>query len=311
MSGQAAVDLVRKQALQDKRYDIIFMDHMMPGMDGVEATARIRAIEDIAPYYRETPIIMLTANAVSGQKEIFLKNNVDDFLAKPIEMKKLAAILEKWIPDKKKTDAAASPANDSGQKLPVITGINTQAGLVNSGGSLSAYCSILSIFSRDARDRIVGIRDTLEAGELTSYTITVHALKSAARSIGALEIGDTAEELEGAGKNQDWPLIKKKTEPFLLELQKLTENIAAALAQYDAEQESTETVAPSLLGLDALKEALIRMNIEVVDNLMEEYKVLSLDSKTRDFISEIEQYILLFEYEKATARIDTILSSSS
>jgi signal transduction histidine kinase/CheY-like chemotaxis protein/HPt (histidine-containing phosphotransfer) domain-containing protein len=310
MSGPVAVDMVRRQALQDKRYDIIFMDHMMPGMDGIEATACIRAMEDIALYYRETPVVMLTANAISGQREIFLKNNVDDFLAKPIEMQKLAAILEKWIPDKKKTDAAPPPVNGGGgRKLPVITGINTQAGLANSGGSLNAYCNILSIFSRDIQDRIGGIRDAVEAGELTSYTIIVHALKSASRSIGALEIGDTAEELENAGKNQDWSSIKKKTEPFLLQMQKLTENITAALAQYAAERESAEIIAPSLLGLDALKEALIGMNIEAVDKLMKEYKAMSLDAKTKDLIDEIEQYILLFEYEKAITRIDTILVS--
>jgi CheY-like chemotaxis protein len=96
-SGKDAIEMV-----QETRYDIIFMDHMMPEMDGIEATGRIRALENGGGYYKNVPIIALTANAVSGMKEMFLKNGMNDFLAKPIETAKLNNILEAWIPAEKK-----------------------------------------------------------------------------------------------------------------------------------------------------------------------------------------------------------------
>jgi HPt (histidine-containing phosphotransfer) domain-containing protein len=241
---------------------------------------------------------------------MFLENGVDDFLSKPIEMQKLAAILDKWIPADKKKDAVFTSTNGNGngngRKLPTISGLDTHTGLTNTGGSLTAYISILSIYYRDASDRIGEIRDAAETGDLAKYTTLVHALKSASRSIGAAEIGDLAEELEGAGKSRNLALIKDETGLFLDELQKLTENISAALTQYIAEKKDAKTVALPQLKLGSLKEALKQMNVVAADKLLKEYKDLSLDTKSRELIDELEQYILLFEYEKAIARIDSL-----
>jgi CheY-like chemotaxis protein len=88
-------------AIKNNRFDVIFMDHRMPDMDGVETTHRIRAMGDEDPYYRDVPIIALTADAVSGIKEMFLKNGFNDFLSKPIDTIKLDSVLEKWIPREK------------------------------------------------------------------------------------------------------------------------------------------------------------------------------------------------------------------
>jgi hypothetical protein len=131
-------------------------------------------------------------------------------------------------------------------------------------------------------------------------------MKSASRSIGAAEIGDAAEALESAGKSRDLALVKEKTGSFLDLLQKLTENISAALTQYIAERKDAKTVALPQLKLDSLKEALKEMDVEAADKLMKEYKTMSLDTKTQELINELEQYILLFEYEKAMARIDSL-----
>jgi HPt (histidine-containing phosphotransfer) domain-containing protein len=241
---------------------------------------------------------------------MFLENGVDDFLPKPIEMQKLAAILDKWIPADKKKDAVLASTNGNGnghsRKLPAISGLNTRTGLANTGGSFTAYISILSIFYRDASDRIGEIREAAETWDLAKYTTLVHALKSASRSVGAAEIGDLAEELEGAGKSRNMVLIKEKTGLFLDNLQKLTENISAALTQYIVEKKDAKTITLPQLKLDTLKEALQEMDVETADNLMKEYKTMSLDMKTGELITELEQYILLFEYEKAIARIDSV-----
>jgi CheY-like chemotaxis protein len=92
-SGMTAIDAVRTN-----RYDIIFMDHKMPVMDGIETTLKIRAMGEEDVYYSGVPVIALTANAVLGTKEMFMENGFNDFLAKPIDTVKLDAVLGRWIP---------------------------------------------------------------------------------------------------------------------------------------------------------------------------------------------------------------------
>jgi CheY-like chemotaxis protein len=95
-SGVTAIE-----AMKINRYDIIFMDHKMPGMDGIETTLKIRSMGGEDPYYQEVPVIALTANAVLGTEKMFLENGFNDFLSKPIDTVKLNAVLEKWIPKTK------------------------------------------------------------------------------------------------------------------------------------------------------------------------------------------------------------------
>ena len=95
-NGMSAIEAVRTT-----RYDLVFMDHKMPGMDGVEATRRIRDMAENDLYYKNIPIIALTANAVSGVMDMFLDNGFNDFLSKPIDTLKLDIILEKWLPKNK------------------------------------------------------------------------------------------------------------------------------------------------------------------------------------------------------------------
>jgi signal transduction histidine kinase/CheY-like chemotaxis protein len=95
-SGETALE-----AMKMNRYDLVFMDHKMPGMDGIETTLKIRSMGDEDPYYKEVPVVALTANAVTGTKEMFLENGFNDFLSKPIDTVKLNSVLEKWIPETK------------------------------------------------------------------------------------------------------------------------------------------------------------------------------------------------------------------
>jgi CheY-like chemotaxis protein/HPt (histidine-containing phosphotransfer) domain-containing protein len=313
MSGPAAIDLVSASAAPGEAYDLVLMDHMMPIMDGLEAVEKIRNIDKDNPYFQNLPVIMFTANAVAGQREMFLQNGVDDFLAKPIEMQKLNAILEKWIPKEKQTETTELVSNGNGvkKKLPSIPGINTKEGLKNTGGIPQAYINILSVFYRDANDRAGEIRESADAGDISRYTTLVHALKSASRSIGAADLGNAAEQLEDAGKHRNMLMIADKTGDFLEQLQALTGNIYAALNQYGSDADKTGTIELQISELESLKEALINMNIEAVDNFIKNYMLLSLNAKTREFISEIEQNILLFEYEKAIAKIDKALASAN
>jgi len=98
-------------AIKANRYDMVFMDHLMPGMDGVETTREIRKLGESDKYYLDLPIVALTANAVSGMREFFLENGFSDFMSKPVDVLKLNAILERWIPQEKQR----KPQEDDGQ----------------------------------------------------------------------------------------------------------------------------------------------------------------------------------------------------
>jgi signal transduction histidine kinase len=306
-NGEEAVEMVK-----NNRYDLVFMDHMMPGMDGIEATKRIRKISDSEEYYRNLPVIMLTANAVSGQREMFLENGVNDFLAKPIEMQKLNAILKKWLPDSKRRESSGAVSlNAKNQEITgridlELPGVIISEGLSNVGGSLPVYLDILAIFCQDALDRVKQITDALAAKDFGLYTTLVHALKSAARSIGARELGDVAAELEEAGRARNTAEIDEKTGPFLEDLKTFSANISDLVSKVSATAETAETVDVSALRLETLKEALINMDIETINQFMMEYSAMPLDGATKDLVNKIKEDVLLFEYDKAVEKIQIL-----
>jgi signal transduction histidine kinase/DNA-binding NarL/FixJ family response regulator len=302
LSGAEAVELIKQD-----RYDAVFMDHMMPGMDGLEATALIRSMEDGSGYFRKLPIIALTANAVAGQREMFLEKGIDDFLAKPIDIQKLNDILEKWLPAEKRTQAMPRREEAVPEKTEIaaVAGLDTEAGLRNIGGSVPVYFDILLNFCRDSESREVDIAEALKAGDMKLYVTLVHALKGAARGIGALDLGEAAARLEAEGGLAKPAELRQKTTELLENLRILTKNIKTAAARREA-GDSRKRVDLSALNLDALKTALAEMDVEAVNKILLDYAGLSLDSGLRAKIAELEEQILLFEYDKAIEKINTL-----
>ena len=122
LSGLEAIN-----AIAGKKYDLVFMDHMMPEMNGIEATTHIRALDTNDPYYANVPIVALTANAVSGTKEMFLANGFSDFLSKPVDTIRLDSILEKWIPKEKQKKVVIEIGSESALRKSGITpGLNIE-----------------------------------------------------------------------------------------------------------------------------------------------------------------------------------------
>jgi CheY-like chemotaxis protein len=306
LSGSRAVEMIK-----NKRYDLVFLDHMMPGMDGLEATAEIRAMGKTDDYYRKLPLIMLTANALAGQRELFLKNGADDFLAKPIETKKLSSMLEKWIPPEKRINSLSEEECHPGGKsppLPGIPGLDQIRGMRNCGDDPAIYRDILATFSQDAKNKAAELGAAAEKRDPDLYTVLVHALKGAARSVGACEFGEEAAAMEEAARRKDMEIINEKTALLLEKLKLLLNSINAALHDETAAAPQTGTAVP---GLEELKNALVRMNIEEVNKLLLRYALMPLDKKTKDCITEIEQFILMFEYDKAVTCIDRLLTSNT
>jgi CheY-like chemotaxis protein/HPt (histidine-containing phosphotransfer) domain-containing protein len=210
----------------ENRYDIIFMDHMMPEMDGVEATAAIRAFR--GDYFRRVPVIALTANAISGMREMFLKKGFNDYLSKPIEMQKLKEILNKWIPAGKRqsTDSVVNGNAAPVTRRLAIDGVDVERGIQTMGGSEQSYRELLKLFREDVLERLDILREPPKEEDLQLFVIQTHALKSAAANIGALSLSADAALLEDVGKRGDIATIGRKLDQFREALVRLTESIA-------------------------------------------------------------------------------------
>jgi CheY-like chemotaxis protein len=225
-SGMEAIEAVKR-----KRYDIVFMDHRMPGVDGVEATARIRKMGEEDPYFTEVPIIALTANAVVGVREMFLSNGFNEFMSKPIDTVRLNTILEKFVPKEKQIGftTATRPSKKANEKL-VIDGVDVDRGIMLTGGAKELYIETLTAFFADGTNLIDEIEKCVGSDDMNLYATYIHAIKSACATIGAIKVSDTAYALELAANENNVEFINKNNDSFMDQLGQLLVNIDGALA---------------------------------------------------------------------------------
>ena len=218
-SGKKAIDLVQKN-----HFDLVFMDHMMPEMDGIETTGIIRKLG--APY-AELPIIALTANAIQGAKEMFLSNGFSGFISKPIELQELNGMLREWLPfDKiKEKELEALNVENQGdetnsdlmQAVERIDEINSEIGLSRVSGMENMYNETLEHFTRAILSDCNAMSASLAYKDMQGFAISIHAMKSALSTIGAMNLSESAARLETAAKEKNieycmtrFPVLKEK-----------------------------------------------------------------------------------------------------
>jgi len=230
LSGVEAIELVKRN-----KYDLIFMDHMMPEMDGIEATAAIRKLENRnevpGKNGKQIPIVALTANAVVGMPEMFIENGFNDFLSKPIDVSKLDEILDRWITEKERIINNKEQITENKDQILAIPGVDVQKGVALLRGSLKAYKNILILFCKDVAERLSQLQIMPEADTLPAFIIQVHSLKSVSASIGAQEVSFHAAGLEAAGKAADMAFIREHLPDFTVQLAELEKNIRAVLSE--------------------------------------------------------------------------------
>ncbi|MDR2054574.1 MAG: response regulator [Desulfovibrio sp.] len=314
--------------LEAKAYDLVFMDHMMPGMDGVETTRAVRAMPD--ERRRTVPVVALTANAVSGKTEMFLENGFNDFLSKPIVVHKLDALLKKWIPDEKRRktsgDCINRPENKGGNdrasatlrgaELPEIPGVSVAAGLARIGGSHRRYLDLLAVFHGDAEAVCAELAEKADAlaGEpdefcLRDFTTRVHAIKSALANIGADNLSNEAALLEKAGRKADVAVIRRNLGPFRESLAGLTARVGEALATDAAREGADEECGDPAFkeNLEGLREALEARDIDAVDDALARLQALPLSGGLREVVAEAADLVLDADFTKAAALVGALL----
>ncbi|MCL2801365.1 MAG: ATP-binding protein [Treponema sp.] len=271
-----------------KVYDIIFMDHMMPEMDGIETTQKIRELG-----YTHT-IVALTANAVVGQAEMFLQNGFDDFISKPIDIRQLNFILNKHIRDRQPPD--------------VIEAVYKHMSEISSSEYLSPVDSLLlESFTRDAKKTADLLDELFDAqkleendDDLKKFTVAVHGIKSALKSINETKLSELAFVLETAGRALDTDLIKASAPEFLIELRALIKYLELKLDSDNAQNEvsaENENINDLRNKLQILIKLCADFDRKGVLELIAGMNFCS--KKTRGVLDIIKEFVLHSEFEKA------------
>jgi len=266
-----------------KTYDIIFMDHMMPKMDGVEATKIIRDLG-----YKK-PIVALTANAVAGQAEMFFENGFDGFISKPIDTRQLNEELNKFIRDKQSPEIIAKAREESAKRpAPPLPLLNA---------------NLLEIFARDAKKSLPIFEKTLEGidnitdEDLNLFTIKAHAMKSALANVGDNVLSKVAYALEKAGKEHDKSTIKALTSELMDALKRIIEKTEKN-KKFIAHDEDSDYLCEQL---KVVSDACLSYDAKTADRALAKLGEKLWTHETKDVFEQISKYILLSEFEAASA----------
>ena len=323
-SGKKCLEFVKKES-----FDIIFMDHMMPGMDGIETLAEIKKLG--RSINEKTPVIALTANAGSGAREFYLKEGFADFLAKPIDADLLEQMIVSYLPEelvqiKKsrpadiKQDATAEKiSQDKGENKKFILlrekGLHTENGLQYCRGDQEFYEELLIKFVNDAERKIEDIEDAFKNEGIIDYQIMVHALKSSSKMIGANTLSELAKGAEDAAKKQDLSYIRehhgelidkyRETAQVILDVLCPSKEVTEKEDQADLTEISKEDLAEKLR---ELKEGLDTFEADKAETLLGDMNSLIYDgTPVRELLGDVRQDVDDFEFGAASEKVETLI----
>ena len=308
-------------------YDVIFMDHMMPGMDGIETTVKIRE-EGYT-----LPVIALTANAIKGVEAEFLNAGMNDYLTKPIELKRLEEIMDRWIPENRKktspdeissvSDRVNAPGAMPGEPDPenapwlsALKHVNTDAGLKSSLNDPEMYKTLLTSFI-DSNDPEL-LNSELEGRDLNAYQVSVHALKSSSRYIGAEQLSELARVQEELAKERNEEEVKKNQPELIRLLEEVLSEVRDARELFESGNNNvrsdgvTEVLSreDGISRLNEISSLLKDMESDEAEEKLMEF--LSFDGIPGEVVSESRKalgYIRDFDYDEGIDAIGNALRS--
>jgi signal transduction histidine kinase/CheY-like chemotaxis protein len=284
LSGYETIDKVKAGA----EYDIIFMDHLMPGMDGMETTNQIRSLG-----YNK-PVVALTANAITGQVDIFLKNGFDDFISKPVDIRQLNSVLNKYIRDKQPPEVLEE-ANRQRNRLYAAGGHN-----------IAVDPQLAEFFARDAEKAssvLAGIYENncSRVDDIPIFIINIHAMKSALANVGENELSDNAGQLEEAGRDNNVNLILSALPDFLSSLRKVIDKLKPVEDIDDAVSEDTMDRSYLKEKLTVIEASCALFDKKAAKNALAELKKKPWPKPIREQFSAITDHLLHSDFEEAAA----------
>ncbi|MCR5486391.1 MAG: response regulator [Lachnospiraceae bacterium] len=281
--------------IRAKTYDILIFDHMMPEKDGIELLHEVRAMES-NPNSRK-PCIVLTANAVPGARETYLAEGFDEYMSKPVDGKALERMLMRFLPADKVLLKEGNEESDGKaidedilERYSGLEGIDVLAGIRNCG-SEEAYHPVLEIFYKSIDSLREELEDYFASGQWGDYTIKVHALKSSARIIGAMELGESAMQLEAAGKGGDIDFIRANHGKLMAGCRELEEKLCRFFDSGKEEEPEKPVVEEELLAsiYRMIQRAAEEMEYDAIEQALERiggYSLPEADQRVMDAVRE-------------------------
>jgi CheY-like chemotaxis protein/HPt (histidine-containing phosphotransfer) domain-containing protein len=313
-SGRQAIELVRQN-----QYDIVFMDHMMPEMDGAEAAKIIRGMGINAP------IIALTANAVTGARELLLAAGMDDFLPKPILKAALTHILKVWLPAEKLADrrlktvvadeAEAEMAEKNRERqefwneIKQIDELSVRAGLSAVTGQRDVYEKSLKLMIKEVDKCDKNLDEFLSAGDMRGFSIEVHGMKSSLANIGATALSALARDLETAADQADASFCASNLPLFLERLKSLNFALKEAFAKKTRPRAPIEIPPELPIIFKRMTDALDEINFMALDEEIEKLDALNTSGALKEEIELLKDAVLIMDYDGAVETMQNIMDS--
>lgn len=276
--------------MQEKRYDLVFMDQMMPGIDGIETVRRIRNWEKGKG--NETCIVALTANAISGTKEFMMSKGFNGYLSKPMDIRELEQALKSYLPTEyiEYYDIEQTFLEEEEQKGLQIPGIIEEEGMARCKNDREQYMQILRTVHQYGSDQVKELERCFAEKDYERYVIEIHGLKSNALYIGAVEIAERAKEQELAGKEGRFEVIEEKAQDLLADIKEMLEKLDEFFGEETEEDlnESRQTI----------EQILDAMALGDYEKAKEELDLLAIFSLDEDLTKEAEELKELFAAEK-------------
>jgi HPt (histidine-containing phosphotransfer) domain-containing protein len=253
------------------------------------------------------PIVALTANAVIGQSDKFLKNGFDDFISKPIDIRQLNNVLNKLIRDKQPREVVTAAR--------LKTSVSEEKTVIDKTMD-SIFPRLVEIFIRDASksasllEEIINKPDALEGDNLQTYIIKVHSMKGALGIIGEMELSSFASKLEKAGREKDFAVISADSHVFLDKLKALIEKLKQG-KEKDNSGQTAEQETEYLHGkLKTLIEACSNLDKKTAKNAIKELNEKKWPGKTQEMLEAVSGHLLHSEFDKAADIAQEIIKTS-
>ncbi len=308
-SGAACLKILEK----DSRYHLIFMDQMMPEMDGIETAKAIRTMHGEV---RRIPIVALTANAVVGAREMFLENGFQDYLAKPIELKELEKVLRNYLPEKLITNIEEKENEEEMGKPIVIPGVDTKEGMKRVNNERARYLKSLRFLYDDGEKQIDRMKKMLLEGKIQNFGFEAHAVKGLTLGIGAKGLSEMAKEMEFAAKEDKKDIIQDKSKAFFKSYEMLLANIRYVLKENGISLSENEikaikgalTEGEFVIRCNDILDALDLLEEQEAGRLVEELLRTNLPEDRREALKKARTEISDFEYDSAAQTIEALLT---
>lgn len=292
------------EKVKQKHYDAIFIDHRMPEMDGVETLAAMKTLEGNKNI--GVPCIALTANAGAGAREEYIAAGFDDYLSKPVNGETLEDMLYKLLPKEKlqtagSADDVMTEPSDTSEKevthedfLDALEGIDLKEAL-NNCGSREVLTSVVKEFLISLDKKAGDIENFAENKDYRNYTVAVHALKSSARLVGAMELSKEAAYLEQCGNDENEAEITEKT-PHLLRLYRSYNDKFKAAAENEDDSDLPEISEDELLSaFSDIKELVEAYDYDTADGIMDMLKGYKIPDSYKEKYKKVAEFMALVD----------------